>query len=198
MVFVVLGDPLVVALVSLHVVAVLFLDELALHTEVVGNLLVSSVKNVVIDLVHPDIALLHLLLGHDAGAVRSARACRRACIAAVRRHICTDSIRHGLARLDQRHIPAAVKSRPRIFFHVIPCGSPRTEIDLIIELVVAAFIPAVDPDQILVILQTRIYDPVCVLQIHVREVAALGCQRAVFAGTGCAQSDRSLGHRVVL
>ena len=70
---VVLRDPFVVAVVCLHVVAVLFLDELTFHAEVGNNILVSSVKNIIIDLVHPDVALLHLLLGHDAGAVRSAR-----------------------------------------------------------------------------------------------------------------------------
>ena len=63
---VVLRDPFVVAVVCLHVVAVLFLDELAFHAEVGNNILVSSIKNIIIDLVHPDVALLYLLFGHDA------------------------------------------------------------------------------------------------------------------------------------
>ena len=68
---IVLRDPLVVALVPLHVVAVLFLDELALHAEVVDEAFVGGVKNIVIDLVHPHVALLHRFLAHKAGTAGS-------------------------------------------------------------------------------------------------------------------------------
>ena len=68
---IVLRDPLVVALVPLHVVAVLFLDELTLHAEVIDEVFVGAVKNIVIDLVHPHVALLHRFLAHKAGTAGS-------------------------------------------------------------------------------------------------------------------------------
>ena len=52
-------------------VAVFFLDKLAIHAEVFGKLLVGGTKNIIIDLVHPDVALLHRLLAHKAGAAGS-------------------------------------------------------------------------------------------------------------------------------
>ena len=70
---VVLRDPFVVAVIRLHVVAVFFLDEQAFHAEVGCDIIIACVKNILIDLVHPDVALLHLLLSHDAVSAGSRR-----------------------------------------------------------------------------------------------------------------------------
>ena len=197
---VVLRDPLVVALVPLHVVAVLFLDELALHAEIVDEVFVGAVKNIVIDLVHPHVALLHRFLAHKAGAAGSIRIGTRRCglrIAAVRRGVRADGVRHGLARLDERQIPVLIVAGLCVCVHIVPLGSPRAQIDLIVELVIAVFVVTVDPDQIFILRQTRINDPVRMLQINVRELAVLRHHRAVFAGTGRAQADVDLGHETV-
>ena len=49
-------------------VAVLFLDKLAFYAELGSNIIISSVENILIDLVHPDVALLHLCLGYNTGS----------------------------------------------------------------------------------------------------------------------------------
>ena len=191
---IVLGDPLVVAVVQLHVVAVFLLDEQAIHAEVVNHLLVGGIKNVIVDLVHPDVALLHLLLGHDAGAA----GCGSARVAAALQSICVDAVRHGLARLDQRQIPVVVIIRFVFFFHVVPVGPPRAQPDLVVELVFAAFIVALDHDHVFVACRSRINDPLFACQVHVRKVAALGRQRAVFTGVRFAERDGHFGHGIVL
>ena len=203
---VVLRDPFVVAVVCLHVVAVLFLDELAFHAEVSNNIIVSSVKNIIVDLVHPDVALLHLLFRHDAVAAGGHRV-RRSERSAFRRSnsfrsVFSDGIRHGLACVNQRQIPVGIAVGICIFLHVIPVESPRAQIDVVVELVIAIFIVAADPDHVVIVQQRGINDPVRMLQGHVCEPAALGHHCAVFAGSGFAQTDlrgsHGFGPRVVL
>ena len=197
---VVLRDPLVVALVPLHVVAVLFLDELALHAEVIDEVFVGGVKNIVIDLVHPHVALLHRFLAHKAGTAGSIRIAARRCglrIAAVCRGVRADGVRHGLARLDEGQIPVVVGLGARILIRIVPVGSPRAQIDLVVELIVTVFIIAVDADEIISIRQAWVNDPVRVLDSDIRELAVLGGHRAVLAGTGGAQGDIHLRHEAV-
>ena len=59
-------DPLIVTIVRLHVVTVFFLDKLSFYTEILHKLLVGRIKNIIIDFVHPNIALLYLFFCHDA------------------------------------------------------------------------------------------------------------------------------------
>ena len=135
-------------------VAVLFLDELALHAEVVDEVFIGGVKNIVIDLVHPHVALLHRFLAHKAGAAGRVRIGTRRCglrIAAVRRGVRADGIRHGLARLDEGQIPVIIGLGERILIRVVPVGSPRAQIDLVVELILTVFVVAVDADEIIAI-----------------------------------------------
>ena len=203
---VVLRDPFVVAVVCLHVVAVLFLDELTFHAEVGNDIIVSSVKNIIIDLVHPDVALLHLLFRHDAVSA-GGRSVRRGglgafCWSSFFRSVFSDGIRHGLACVNQRQIPVGIAVGICIFLHVIPVESPRAQIDVVVELVIAIFIVAADPDHVVIVQQRGINDPVRMLQGHVCEPAALGHHCAVLAGSGFAQADlrgsHGFGPRVVL
>ena len=197
---VVLRDPFVVAVVCLHVVAVLFLDELAFHAEVGNDIIVSSVKNIIIDLVHPDVALLHLLLSYDAVAAGGHRV-RRGERSAFRRNsflrrIFSDGIRHRLARVNQRQIPVGIAVGIAALVHVLPVQTPRAQIDVVVELVITVFIVAADPDHVVIFQKVGIDDPVRMLQGHVCEPAALGHHRAVLAGSGFAQTDLCGGHGI--
>ena len=182
-------------------VAVLFLDKLAFYAEVGSNIIISSVENIFIDLVHPDIALLYLFFGYNAvsaGSI-SARVRRRSAhIAASGRSIRSDAVRHGLARVDQRQIPVGIEIWAVFLLHIIPIESPRAQVDLIAVRIVAVFVPAVDADDIRKLLQARVDDPVGVREGHIGKPAALGCQRAMLASTGVAQADRCRYHGVVL
>ena len=174
---VVLRDPFVVAVVCLHVVAVLFLDELTFHAEVSNNIIVSCIENIPVDLVHPDVALLHLLFRHDAVAAGGHRV-RRSERSAFRRNssfrsVFSDGIRHGLACVNQRQIPVGIAVGICIFLHVIPVESPRAQIDVVVELVIAIFIVAADPDHVVIVQKAGVNDPVGMLQRHVCEPAAL-------------------------
>ena len=179
-------NPLVVAVVRLHVVAVLFLGKLAFYAEVGNNILVSSVKNIIIDLVHPNVALLHLLFGHNA--VSGGRSI-------LIRSTFSDGIRHRLACVNQRQIPVGIPVGIRIFLHVFPIKAPRAQIDVIVEFVIAVFIVAADPDHIIVVQKTGVNDPVGMLQCYVCKPATLGRHRAVLAGSGFAQTDLRGSHR---
>ena len=179
-------------------VAVFFLDELAFHAEVGSDIIVSSVKNIIIDLVHPDVALLHLLLGHDAvaaGYVRGGGRSRR-----VRRvgrdGLAADHIRHGAAGLHEREIPVVIVIGDIVRIvgsKVIPELPPRAQINLVVKLIVAVFVPALNADHVFNIGETAvdrgIDDPVGMLQRQIREVAALRHHGTVLSDTGAVQRD---------
>ena len=197
---VVLRDPFVVAVVCLHVVAVLFLDELAFHAEVGNDIIVSSVKNIIVDLVHPDVALLYLLFRHDAVSAGGHRV-RRSERSAFRRNnsfrsVFSDGIRHGLACVNQRQIPVGIAVGIAALVHVLPVQTPRAQIDVVVELVITVFIVAADPDHVVIFQKARIDDPVRMLQSHVCEPAALGHHCAVLAGSGFAQTDLCGSHGI--
>ena len=188
-------NPLVVAVVRLHVVAVLFLDKLAFYAEVGNNILVSSIKNILIDLVHPNVALLYLLLGHDAVSAGSCRICLAG--RSIRlRNTFSDGIRHRLACVNQRQIPVGIPVGIRIFLHVFPIKTPRAQINVIVEFVIAVFIVAADTDHIIVVQKTGVNDPIGMLQCYVCKPATLGHHRAVLAGSGFTQTDLRGSHRV--
>ena len=181
-------------------VAVLFLDELTFHAEVGNNILVSSVKNIIIDLVHPDVALLYLLFGHDAvsAGCRSVRLGERGAVMRIEvvRRLFSDGVRHGHARVNQRQVPVGIAVGIAALVHVIPVQSPGAQIDVVVERVVAVFVVAVDPDQVVIVQKAGIGDPVRMCQCRVREPAALGHDRAVLAGSGFLQADGGQRHGV--
>ena len=187
-------NPLVVAVVRLHVVAVLFLDKLAFYTEVGNNILVSSIKNIIIDLVHPNVALLHLLLSHDAVSAGSC-SIRLVGRSISLRNTFSDGIRHRLACVNQRQIPVGIPVGIRIFLHVFPIKAPRAQINVIVEFVIAVFIVAADPDHIIVVQKTGVNDPIGMLQCYVCKPATFGHHRTVLAGSGFAQTDLRGSHR---
>ena len=176
-------NPFVVAVVCLHVVAVLFLDKLAFYAEVGNDIIIGCVKNIIIDLVHPNVALLHLLLGHDAVSAGSCRI-RLVGRSILLRNTFSDGIRHRLACVNQRQIPVGIPVGIRIFLHVFPIKTPRAQINVIVEFVIAVFIVAADPDHIIVVQKTGVNDPISVLQCYVCKPATLGHHRAVLAGSG--------------
>ena len=195
--------PFVEAHVGLIDIAVLLLVKLSVHAEVGRKLLVGGVEDVLGDLAHIDIALLHLLVGHyavPAGYV--ARLSARAAAAAARRSAFTDGVRHGLARLDHRQIPVVIVVRQVLFGHIVPICTPGTQVDVVSELIVAVFIEAAYVDHVLIIKQARIYYPVRVLKRDIREPAALRHHGAELTRPGLVQTDRGGGHglrfRVVL
>ena len=197
---VVLRDPFVVAVVCLHVVAVLFLDELTFHAEVGNDILIGCVKNIIVDLVHPDVALLNLLLGHDAVSSGGHRI-RRSERSAFRRNnflrrIFSDGIRHGLACVNQRQIPGIIKIRQILLVHIDPIGSPWAQIDIIVEFIPAVFIITVNVDHVSVVRQPRINNPVRVLKRNIREGAALGHHSAIYTGPIATEADRCGNHRL--
>ena len=192
---IVLGYPFVVAVVCLHVVAVLFLDKLAFHAEVGNDILVSSVKNIIIDLVHPNVALLHLLLSHDAVSAGSC-SIRLVGRSIPLRNTFSDGIRHRLACVNQRQIPVGIPVGIRIFLHVFPIKTPRAQINVIVEFVIAVFIVAADTDHIIVVQKTGVNDPIGMLQCYVCKPATLGHHRTVLAGSGFTQTDLRGSHRV--
>ena len=188
-------DPFVVAVVCLHVVAVLFLDKLAFYAEVGNDIIIGCVKNIIIDLVHPNVALLHLLLSHDAVSAGSCRI-RLVGRSISLRNTFSDGIRHRLACVNQRQIPVGIPVGIRIFLHVFPIKTPRAQINVIVEFVIAVFIVAADPDHIIVVQKTGVNDPIGMLQCYVCKPATLGHHRAVLAGSGFAQTDLRGSHRI--
>ena len=214
---VVLRDPFVVAVVCLHVVAVLFLDELTFHAEVSNNIIVSCIENILVDLVHPDVALLHLLLRHDAvsagdvrGGGRSGRVRRVGRLGhrirsagAGRNGLAADHIRHGAAGLHEREIPVVIVIGDIVGIvggEVIPELPPRAQINLVVKLVLAVFVPALNADHVFNIgeaaVDRGINDPIGMLQRQIREVAALRHHGTVLSDTGAVQRDRRLRHRI--
>ena len=114
----------------------------------------------------------------------------------VVRRVFSDGVRHGHARVNQRQVPVGIAVGIVTLVHVLPVQTPRAQIDVVVELVIAVFVVAVDPDQVVIVQKAGIDDPVCMCQCRVREPAALGHDRTVLAGSGFIQADGGQSHGV--
>ena len=68
------------------------------------------------------------------------------------------SLIHIFACGNQRQIPVGIPVGIRIFLHVFPIKTPRAQINVIVEFVIAVFIVAADTDHIIVVQKMCIRD----------------------------------------